>query len=394
MSNTLNNDLREALVGGQAKIKDPGANGTITFPGDKALAHVTLASAGTNAFSSAADVPLGALLIVFAQASVTVNSVALADGEFAEFFVTLDSSGAHQWSLRSIANTAIADTFADGAELSFGDSDDAQIGWETGDASNHALVIAAGDSNGAIHFTDKGAIGTDWNLSADTDVTGYFHSNTTPATDYVSIGAHDGTTAHINVAGGTTLSVDIDGTASFTATATTLKVADSISVTFGTGDDIVMAWDGTDFDVTQATANSSIKWGVDDAGMDQVWYGDTASSNMTWDQSADTLILNAANLRLATSGTIDANGIADALVLDADADTTISAPTDDQIDIEVGGGDVIVVTATACTFADTCFPVLPTTDTDGTVTGSIWYDASENKLKFKTAGGVETITSA
>jgi hypothetical protein len=34
------------------------------------------------------------------------------------------------------------------------------------------------------------------------------------------------------------------------------------------------------------------------------------------------------------------------------------------------------------------------TDTDGTAEGDIWYDASEDKLKFKTAAGVETITSA
>ncbi len=34
------------------------------------------------------------------------------------------------------------------------------------------------------------------------------------------------------------------------------------------------------------------------------------------------------------------------------------------------------------------------TDTDGTVEGQLWYDASEDKLKFKTAAGVETITSA
>jgi len=34
------------------------------------------------------------------------------------------------------------------------------------------------------------------------------------------------------------------------------------------------------------------------------------------------------------------------------------------------------------------------TDTDGTVEGQLWYDASEDKLKFKTASGVETITSA
>ena len=40
------------------------------------------------------------------------------------------------------------------------------------------------------------------------------------------------------------------------------------------------------------------------------------------------------------------------------------------------------------------YVVLDITDTDATVEGSIWYDASEDKLKFKTAAGVETITSA
>jgi hypothetical protein len=37
--------------------------------------------------------------------------------------------------------------------------------------------------------------------------------------------------------------------------------------------------------------------------------------------------------------TVDVNGTADAIILDADADTTISAPTDDQIDIEINGAD-------------------------------------------------------
>lgn len=39
------------------------------------------------------------------------------------------------------------------------------------------------------------------------------------------------------------------------------------------------------------------------------------------------------------AGTFDANGTADAFVLDTDGDTTISAPTDDQIDIEIAGAD-------------------------------------------------------
>ena len=42
---------------------------------------------------------------------------------------------------------------------------------------------------------------------------------------------------------------------------------------------------------------------------------------------------------------VDVNGLSDGIILDADADTTISADTDDQIDIKVGGTDVVKITA-------------------------------------------------
>lgn len=57
------------------------------------------------------------------------------------------------------------------------------------------------------------------------------------------------------------------------------------------------------------------------------------------------------------SGTIDFNGTADCIILDADGDTTISSPTDDQIDIEIGGADDF-------TFTSNSFNVL-----DGSVIG-------------------------
>jgi len=63
-----------------------------------------------------------------------------------------------------------------------------------------------------------------------------------------------------------------------------------------------------------------------------------------------------AGLELSGSGVVDLNGCDDALVLDADADTTISALTDDQIDFEVGGSDVATLIAggfSADTFAFT-----------------------------------------
>jgi len=47
--------------------------------------------------------------------------------------------------------------------------------------------------------------------------------------------------------------------------------------------------------------------------------------------------------------TIDFNGTADAVILDADADTTISSPTDDQIDIEIAGADDFTFTANTFT---------------------------------------------
>lgn len=52
---------------------------------------------------------------------------------------------------------------------------------------------------------------------------------------------------------------------------------------------------------------------------------------------------------LGSSEVIDMNGEADALILDADADTTISAPTDDQIDIEIAGADDFRITANTFT---------------------------------------------
>lgn len=57
----------------------------------------------------------------------------------------------------------------------------------------------------------------------------------------------------------------------------------------------------------------------------------------------------ATSVLLATSEVVDLNGEADSLVLDADQDTTISAPTDDQIDIEISGADDFRFTANTFT---------------------------------------------
>ena len=95
---------------------------------------------------------------------------------------------------------------------------------------------------------------------------------------------------------------------------------------------------GTDFTVSSSTltfttapaANTSffaILLGSDNGGTVTPTDGSVTS---------DKLVGN-----LVTPGTLDVNG--QELILDADADTSITADTDDQVDIKIGGNDTIVV---------------------------------------------------
>lgn len=122
----------------------------------------------------------------------------------------------------------------DGDDLEFGDSQDVVMRWSTGDASNHTFVIGLDNTGQQMHITDKAAVATDWARSAGTHPEVAIHSNTTPATDYLAIGNHDGTTAHIDVVGGTTLSLDIAGTAEVVIAAASTSPATTDSNALGT----------------------------------------------------------------------------------------------------------------------------------------------------------------
>ena len=122
----------------------------------------------------------------------------------------------------------------DNDDLEFGDGQDTVMRWSTADASNHAFVIGLDNTSQQMHITDKAAVATDWGRSAGTHPELAIHSNTTPITDYLAIGNHDGTTAHIDVVGGTTLSLDIAGTAEVLVTANSTHPATSDSNALGT----------------------------------------------------------------------------------------------------------------------------------------------------------------
>lgn len=145
----------------------------------------------------------------------------------------------------------------------------------------------------------------------------------------------------------------------------TVSFGDSNQLRFGTGNDITIAWDGTDLDVLQATANSSIKWGVDGAGIDQVLYGDTASTSLTWDQSADSLIFTGVARQVWTGSTGQAemhltDNLADALSVEisGSTDLMVFTTTDNAESVAVHGlrtkgtTAVAISGATALTLAD------------------------------------------
>jgi hypothetical protein len=113
-------------------------------------------------------------------------------------------------------------------------------------SSNEDIVLALSDNDQALHITDKAAVGTDWDLADVTHPTLYIHSNTTPATDYLLIGGHTGTVATIDVVGGTTLSVDISGTAMVDFTASTMAFQQATTVSTSTGNLTVSAAAGAD----------------------------------------------------------------------------------------------------------------------------------------------------
>jgi len=54
-------------------------------------------------------------------------------------------------------------------------------------------------------------------------------------------------------------------------------------------------------------------------------------------------------LPIGQAASLDLNGASDQLILDADADTTISADTDDQIDVKIGGSDIATLTTSSLT---------------------------------------------
>src|SRR3990167_4524987 len=162
------------------------------------------------------------------------------------------------------------------------------------------------------------------------------------------------------------IDVEIGGADDFTFTANSFDVltgskidlADSCQVRFGTGDDITMDWDGTVFDILQATTNSAIRLGISGAGIDLQLYGDTVAADLLWDQSADSLIF----------------GDNAKLVLGTGSDVTIAWDGTDLDITAAADNSTITIGAAGNSFDLVVF---------GATAAAVTFDTSANDLKFE-----------
>ncbi len=133
------NKLARATSAGRPVVKDPGDGGTIEAKTIQ-LAVCVVTGGTTRSIDAATKYGLGHRLIVISQtSSIAVNGVSLADGEAAEFVVTLDSAGAKTWA--QVVSVLDGDTFVEAD------------GTDSGDFAAAGLVLA---SNG----NDKTAVDT------------------------------------------------------------------------------------------------------------------------------------------------------------------------------------------------------------------------------------------
>ena len=117
-----------------------------------------------------------------------------------------------------------------------------------------------------------------------------------------------------------------------------LELTDSSPIKIGDGGDMTVYHDGSNSYVTNATG--ALKLATETSGI-AVTIGHTTSETTV----ADNLTITGTTV----GTTFDVNGTADAIILDTDADTTISAPSDDQIDFEIAGADDFTMTANTFT---------------------------------------------
>ena len=166
-----------------------------------------------------------------------------------------------------------------------------------------------------------------------------------------------------------------------------LPAADDSVITFGNGtlnfDIKIFGNTAADYVYFNASDNSW-EFGVDDHGIDVTLFGAGTGKLIKWDQATDELDVTAI---IEMQGTSKLQFGDTGCFIHQSADGVLTIESDTTLDLNGAISTDGVVTLGS-------YITLYITDVDGAVEAELWYDASENKLKFFNGAAVETITSA
>lgn len=215
---------------------------------------------------------------------------------------------------------------------SFPISDSKDLGLGAIGGGTQAPILVQGV--GLVEDQDDPASGAVWCYPSSTNPTTL--TGQVPGGLIFGLGSYAGQVYVVDDSGAPVMFLD-NGALVGTLVVDSLDLGDNDPINFGDANDIVMKWDGTRFAVTQATPNSEIRWGVDGAGMDQRWYGDTASAAVVFDQSLDALTFEGvASIRGIRTSSTTAAAITGATVLTlADSGGVFSVSQASAYDIDL-----------------------------------------------------------
>ena len=131
---------------------------------------------------------------------------------------------------------------------------------------------------------------------------------------------------------------------------------------------------GSSFTVSSSTLTFSSNLATGDSIDFVILLGDTLSVGTPSDSTVTSAKLSG---NIVTPGTLDVNG--QELILDADADTSITADTDDQIDIKIAGADDFQFTANTFTAQSGSGVVIPE---GGLTLGSIAISSTAAEINY------------
>jgi len=248
------------------------------------------------------------------------------------------SFGPHGTSTGNTTSIQFQELAANGAHyvgFKAADSISANVIWTLPNADGSANQIIKTDGSGALSWTtpSTGAVTAINNATANELVT---IGSTTTELDAEGNLTFDGST--LALTGDATISDDLG------------LVSDAALLTFGANSEVTL----THVHDTGLLLNSTMQLQFNDASQ----FINAPSATILDINATDEIELNATavdlNGTLDVSGTAQVNGVLTAaakldmngteLILDANADTSITADTDDQIDINIGGTDVVTLT--------------------------------------------------